>query len=1327
MEAGSDVRGRWGEDDAPEVELHGDRAEFRTALQEEINAARRNSASSGVPLINGRRIAKVADAYQYAFSIQNAINAPGDQPADLHVPGRAPVEATVISVEGLAVTISVTEDLGETIAHASLRSDLTLLLRRLISRIEDLAEVENPAGDRLLGQALVSGAPTAEPVAELNAQQGEAVATSLGRDTTFIWGPPGTGKTRTIGTIGEQLYRRERSVLLVSHTNAAVDQALLHIARQLGGEMAEGSVLRVGDPVDQRLKDQPELLAVTHVKRRTEELQRRRDELEEEKRVKTARVLELARLIAMAEWLPEGTRDIAETRTSVAELHEAERITETLRALLVELRASVPALDEAAAAGEKALSASRDREVLSARLPDLVEVQHRAAAAASDAHRRLETEREALAQSERLEPLRLEADRLPPLDAHCGATVARHAAKQAADDAARTARTELAEAQDVLTRAREANALQRRWRGLPKPEEQAEAVAELERAVTEREAAALAAAREADETQAVLARLEELAAQLGRWTGLPRVAEQRVIFEQAQRDAITAAQAATAADADLAEARSRVEELAGVVAAFEERFGRDPEELIREAAEHRERLADTERELAERTRADVANRDNLRNTVWQWLQALRGWGLSADSTRRGLEEMLDDLGRARDEVAAQIDGLDLDGMRRETFELNADIRRANAEIEEIDEHLKTVEATVIAEARVIATTLTRAYTREPVHARRYDTVILDEASMAPIPALWAAAALAEGNVVLVGDFKQLPPIKHSDHELADKWLGRDVFEASGVLKAYEDGRPPAHFVQLNEQFRMHPQISAISNALIYDSTLRDGHGTDNDTDLNAFYRRDWGHDAPVLMVDTGSTNAWVTSVDRGASGSRMNFLSATVCLDLAVRMLRDDRPAAKPGDHPRVLIASPYRPQARLLEIMIREQGLQDEIVAGTAHTFQGSEAPVVIFDLVVDEPHWRVALFTPDFDDTNRRLLNVALTRAQRRLVIVGDFDYARRNGKRAFLSKLLQFTSDRYPCVHAVDIVPAGLAARAAHAHTSVVGGTVEPDADRMVMTQEDFDAYFPGDLAAATERVVIYSPFMTARRLALLEPHLKALLERRVRVYVVTKAREDRGKRELDEYRRIEKALLAWSIRVIHKPKMHEKLVFIDDHILWAGSLNPLSFSDTQEIMTRYDSRAVVEDYAGVMALDKMLALYDTGEDKCPVCGSELVPAEGRAGIYWKCVVTGCHTRSLDAPAPKDGKVVCHSCGEAVEFVELPSGAHWRCLKEKRHRQKVVPNHLKLPKMRDLVVKAIGKRGLARLDKQLAASRNGQPAEAPMPAQAASSNIEQAVLFQ
>jgi MoxR-like ATPase len=126
-------------------------------------------------------------------------------------------------------------NIGRNIPAARLLTDLTMLLRQLIKRIEEKAQSEHPAADRVLGFRPPTGAPVEFRARneKLNKEQRDAVASALGRGSTFIWGPPGTGKTQTIGEIGAQLFLRGRTLLMVSHTNTAVDEALIRIADAL--------------------------------------------------------------------------------------------------------------------------------------------------------------------------------------------------------------------------------------------------------------------------------------------------------------------------------------------------------------------------------------------------------------------------------------------------------------------------------------------------------------------------------------------------------------------------------------------------------------------------------------------------------------------------------------------------------------------------------------------------------------------------------------------------------------------------------------------------------------------------------------------------------------------------------------------------------------------------------------------------------------------------------------------------------------------------------------------------------------------------------------
>lgn len=1177
--------------------LSGRLAEFRTALQDELDAARRNESSSAIPLINGRRIAQIGDSYQYVFDVENILNLPGDAPGDLYVPGHPPQEVVVVSVDGMTIILSVPQDLGGIVPNARLQSNLAHLMRKLIDRIEGLARRENTVGDRILGVLSTSGALESVQSNGLNPSQLAALASSLGRNATFIWGPPGTGKTQTIGAIGEHLYKRHRSVLLVSHTNAAVDQAILRIADTIDPcEVAKGKVLRVGVPHDERFEDEKyrEVLLKTHTDRRSTELAARRDVCQIEKAAAVERVIRLSRLIDVIEWTEEAERDIASMSRELCEILE-------LKDALESARTEQKALLLQSAEWAFAADAARYAKVRLATITQLDgKISDRSAAVAA-----------------------LEVD-------------------------LKVGQSLLEAAETILKETISVSWLTRRWRGLPHPDRQHDEVAERRK----------------------------------------------------ERDAVQVRLAAVTAERDaMKETRARC---ASEVEAFSGKYSAAPDEVLAKAADHAKRVKEIQPKIDRLLRESGGLRDSLEAVLGRRLAVLREWGLSvAEATDAG--GMLDAVRQVHDRAKSQVAGQDFSSLTQQRDHLNAAIRAFDAELLAIEESLKRVEELVIADAVVVATTLTRAYLRDSIQSRRFDTIILDEASMAPIPAIWVAASTASDNAVVVGDFRQLPPIVISENDLPRKWLGRDIFEVAG-LNGTED--PTGRRVDLLEQHRMHPQISAIPNALVYDKRLLDAPEMDRqgEPELVAWYRSEWGHDHPVLLVDTSSVGAWVTSVSRGSRASRLNFLSATICVDLAGRLLRQDRKELPNGDRRRILIACPYRPHARLLELLIREEDLARDVLAGTAHSFQGSEADVVILDLVNDEPHWRVAMFMPDHDDAVRRLLNVALTRARRRLIVVGDFEYIQKQAKHAFLGRqLVPFLLSRYPRVDARDVIPVGLAARAARAQSKLTGGSVEADADRLIVTQERFYSVLQDDLAKAYQRIVIYSAFVTQARLGQLAPHLRAAVERGVRVCVVTKARTDRTRGEMANYQRLEKTLADWGITVIHKRRMHEKLIFVDDEITWVGSLNPLSFSNTQEIMERRRSRNVAADYAQTVLLEELLAGYGGGRPTCPICGNEVVASEGAEDpFYWTCVEEDCYSRGVDQPPLTDGLIVCANCGGPVEYGEWGGKPMWRCSDNPRHRQRIARTHLRLPKMRELVPKRELQRWEGPLGAKVARSR-------------------------
>jgi hypothetical protein len=201
----------------------------------------------------------------------------------------------------------------------------------------------------------------------------------------------------------------------VSHTNTAVDEALLQIAERVGDRAQNGAVLRVGIPKESKLKAHPELLLSTQVEKRSTELTARISVLEEEQREKTQMCLALQRLIAISDWIEVAVGDIERASADLESVQWLEAEANVSRLEFEALRegeARWSALTEAATSAKQAFAESAElRQSLENLKRSMVEVAEKVSARESE----LAGAKETLRCAEALEPLRERRQRLPAL------------------------------------------------------------------------------------------------------------------------------------------------------------------------------------------------------------------------------------------------------------------------------------------------------------------------------------------------------------------------------------------------------------------------------------------------------------------------------------------------------------------------------------------------------------------------------------------------------------------------------------------------------------------------------------------------------------------------------------------------------------------------------------------------------------------------------------------------------------------------------------------------------------------------------------------------
>jgi superfamily I DNA and/or RNA helicase len=269
---------------------------------------------------------------------------------------------------------------------------------------------------------------------------------------------------------------------------------------------------------------------------------------------------------------------------------------------------------------------------------------------------------------------------------------------------------------------------------------------------------------------------------------------------------------------------------------------------------------------------------------------------------------------------------------------------------------------IIDKAQIIVSTLIGA-NHPKISSLHFDTLVIDEASQAMIPAALVAVSKAD-KVILAGDPHQLPPTVKSTKA-----------QGLGLSQTFLDlvYQQRKNVFLLDTQYRMHPHIASISNKLFYEGALKHADY------LQAYGIPQFGQTYPrILFIDTVASGFEELQSEQtlSISNPKEAYFTLHYIQNFINHLDLQDQNVS-------IAIISPYRGQVELMKTLDEGSfGLakSHQISFDTIDSFQGQEREMVVLSLVRSNEE-QIIGFLQDY-----RRLNVALTRAQKQLTIIGD-----------------------------------------------------------------------------------------------------------------------------------------------------------------------------------------------------------------------------------------------------------------------------------------------------------------------------------------------------
>ena len=290
---------------------------------------------------------------------------------------------------------------------------------------------------------------------------------------------------------------------------------------------------------------------------------------------------------------------------------------------------------------------------------------------------------------------------------------------------------------------------------------------------------------------------------------------------------------------------------------------------------------------------------------------------------------------------------------------------------------------LFSEARVIACTLVSSANRI-LTGMKFGTLFIDEAAQALEAACWIAIHKAD-RVILAGDHCQLPPTIKCIEAMRG---GLDETLMQKIVC-----NKPETVSLLKTQYRMNDEIMRFSSEWFY-------HGELNSAP-EVKYRSILDFDTPIVWINTENMDCNEEFV--GESFGRINKAEAMLCIEELKKYINKIGKERLLDERIDFGVISPYKAQVQYLRQLVKKDAFfkpfRSLMTINTVDGFQGQERDVILISLVRANEDGQIGFLN------DLRRMNVAITRARMKLIILGD---ASTLTKHPFYKKLYEYISE-------------------------------------------------------------------------------------------------------------------------------------------------------------------------------------------------------------------------------------------------------------------------------------------------------------------------------